>query len=194
MKRLTTSALALCMLIFVGCADSTTPAPNADIANATNKVEASVEGMDCVSCSGAIVSAVEDIEGVTGCHADAKTGAVQVALTNDADAEATKAEVEKVIAGLKDGKFTVSTIAVSTGSEKVCAEGCEKSCCSEGGHEGETMSCPEGCEKECCKEGEAKAGTVIDDMKDEMKDMKEDMEKEAGKVMDDLDIPALGSE
>lgn len=190
MKLLTTSALALCMLILVGCADSTTPGPEANIADATNKLEGSVEGMDCVSCSGAIVSAVEDIDGVTGCHADAKTGAVQVALADDADAEATKAEVEKVIAGLQDGKYTVTTFAVSTaaaeGEAKVCAEGCTKDCC-KAGHEGEAMSCPEGCEKECCKEGEveAEAGTVIDEMKKEMTE-------EAGKVMKDLEIPSLG--
>ncbi|MEM6507141.1 MAG: copper ion binding protein, partial [Planctomycetota bacterium] len=37
-----------------------------------------------------------------------------VALADDADSEAAKAEIEKVIAGLSDGKFTVENIIVST--------------------------------------------------------------------------------
>lgn len=116
MKTLATSALALCLLLFVGCADGNAPSADteATITNATNKVEANVSGMDCTGCSGSIASAVEGIDGVTACYVDLKSGDVSVALADDADAKAKMLEVEKAITSLSDGKFTVNTISVST--------------------------------------------------------------------------------
>lgn len=109
MKLLLAPALALCLAV-IGCAETGPSEPSAEITAATNKVEATVEGMDCSGCTGEVCAAVEQIAGVTGAHADLKTGKVSVALADDADAEAAKAEVEKVIAGLSDGKYTVNTI------------------------------------------------------------------------------------
>lgn len=122
MKLLTTSALALCLLVMIGCAEGNTPSPDATAAieNANNKVEANISGMDCTGCSYGIETALAEIKGVTAAKADHATGAVTVALDDDADAEAAKAEIEKAIAGLSDGKFTVDTITVST---KVETEG-----------------------------------------------------------------------
>ena len=116
MKLLTTSALALCLLVMIGCAEGNAPSADAAaIENANNKVEASVTGMDCSGCSSQIESAVGDIKGVTAVTADFATGDVKVALEDNADAEAKKAEIEKVIAGLSEGKkYKVNTIEVST--------------------------------------------------------------------------------
>ena len=50
---------------------------------------------------------------MTAASADVESGDVKVALSDDADAEAAKAEVEKVIAGLSDGKYSIQTITVS---------------------------------------------------------------------------------
>ncbi|MEM6257135.1 MAG: copper ion binding protein [Planctomycetota bacterium] len=116
MKLLATPALALCLMVMIGCAEGNTPSADAaaTIEAATNKVEANVSGMDCTGCSGSIEAAIAQIEGVTAATADVKTGDVKVALADDADSEAAKAEIEKVIAGLSDGKFTVENIIVST--------------------------------------------------------------------------------
>ncbi|MEM9348406.1 MAG: copper ion binding protein [Planctomycetota bacterium] len=115
MKLLATSALALCLMVMIGCAEGNTPSADAaaTIEAATNKVEANVSGMDCTGCSGSIEAAIAQIDGVTAATADVKTGDVKVALADDADTDATKAEIEKVIAGLSDGKFTVENIEVS---------------------------------------------------------------------------------
>lgn len=117
MKMLTTAAVALCLLIFVGCdaADNQTPpTPDTMITAATNKVQANILGMDCTGCSSSVEAAVAKIDGVTGCSADVKSGDVVVALKDDADAEAKKAEIEQVIASLSDGKYKVKTITVAT--------------------------------------------------------------------------------
>lgn len=156
MKSLATTAIALCMLVLIGCAEGTAPEPEAAITEAANQVQANVSGMDCSGCSSSIAAAVEGIEGVTACQADAKTGDVQVALADNADAEATKAEIETVIAGLSDGKFTVNTIAVSTTAndhaDGECCGSCsadkkEKTACcgSCGGDKTEKTACCAAC-------------------------------------------------
>ncbi len=116
MKLFTNSALALCLLIMIGCADSDTPSAETDalIANASSKVEANVSGMDCTGCSYGIESALAEVTGVTAAKANHATGEIEVALADDADAEAAKAEIEKVLGVLSNGKYTVNTIAVST--------------------------------------------------------------------------------
>lgn len=115
MKTLLTSALTLCLLIAVGCAEGNTSSPEADavIANATNKVEANVEGMDCSGCSGAIVAAVEAIDGVQAASADVASGDVKVALADDVDAGAKLIEIEAVLQELQEGKYTVKTITAT---------------------------------------------------------------------------------
>lgn len=115
MKLLTPSALALCLLVFVGCAEGNAPSPETDtvIANATNKVEGNIEGMDCTGCSGSVMAAVEAIEGVTACHADVATGDLEIALKDDADSDAKLKEIKAVLTALEDGKYTVKTINVS---------------------------------------------------------------------------------
>lgn len=115
MKLLTTSALALFMFVLVGCADGNAPSPETDavIANATNKVEANIEGMDCSGCSGAVVAAVEAIDGVEAASADVASGDVKVALSDDVDTDAKLLEIESVLAGLQDGKYTVKTITAT---------------------------------------------------------------------------------
>lgn len=117
MKLFTTAAVALCLLVFVGCdaETDTPPTPDTRITDASNKVQANITGMDCTGCSGSIVAAVEAIDGVTAAQADVATGDVIVALSDDADAQATKVEVEKVITGLSKGKYTVKTISATTG-------------------------------------------------------------------------------
>lgn len=157
MKPLVTTAIALCMLVLIGCAEGSAPEPEAAITEAASKVQANVSGMDCSGCSSSIAAAVEGIEGVTACQADAKTGDVQVALDDSADAEATKAEIEAVIAGLSGGKFTVNTIAVSTTAQDhthadgECCGSCsadkkETSCCGScGGDKKEKTSCCGSC-------------------------------------------------
>jgi copper chaperone CopZ len=119
MKSLATTALAICLLVIIGCAEGTAPAPEttATIAEATNKVEANISGMDCSGCSSSVTTAVNGVEGVTACAVDLKTGDVSVALADDADVEAAKANIEAAIASLSDGKFTVNTIAVSTADD-----------------------------------------------------------------------------
>ena len=119
MKLLTTSALALCLLVLVGCADGNAPDSEAaaTISAATNKVEANITGMDCSGCSSSVVAAVEAIEGVEAASADVATGDVKVALTDDADAGAKLIEIEKVLAGLEDGKYKVKNITATHATE-----------------------------------------------------------------------------
>ena len=52
MMKLLATALALCLFVIVGCAEGNAPSPEAaaTIAEATNKVEANVTGMDCLGC------------------------------------------------------------------------------------------------------------------------------------------------
>lgn len=115
MKTLLTSALALCLLIAVGCAEGNAPDPAASavIENATNKVEANIEGMDCSGCSSSVVAAVEAIEGVEAASADVASGDVKVALAEGADTDAKLLEIESVLQGLQEGKYTVKTITAS---------------------------------------------------------------------------------
>jgi len=167
MKLLATSALALCLMVIIGCAEANAPAPDTTITDATNKVEANISGMDCSGCSGAVVAAVENIEGVSAAHADVKTGAVQVALTDKADAEVAKAEIEKVLAELQDGKYTVNTIAVSTaaadhGHDHPHAEGEDKCCgkCKGEKKEGECCGKCKGEKKESADEDAAEGEEV----------------------------------
>ncbi|MGB0767488.1 MAG: heavy-metal-associated domain-containing protein [Phycisphaeraceae bacterium] len=116
MKTLALAALSLCLFVAVGCAEGNAPSPEtqAVVTEAKNKVSANVSGMDCTGCSSSIASAVEGVDGVTACVVDLKTGDVNVALADDADAEAAKIDIESAITALSDGKFTVNTIAVST--------------------------------------------------------------------------------
>lgn len=116
MKLFATSALALCLTLAIGCAEGNTTTPEAAtlIANATNKVEANIEGMDCTGCSGSVVAAVEQIEGVKAASADVATGDVKVALEDDADGEAKLKEIEAVLASLSEGKYTVIEINAFT--------------------------------------------------------------------------------
>lgn len=117
MKTLAALAMTACFTL-IGCAESSSPESQSqtqdqtevDIAAATNKVEADIDGMTCGGCSYQVTTAVKEVPGVTACTADPATGAVKVALDDAADAEATKAEVEKVIAGLSDGKYTIKSI------------------------------------------------------------------------------------
>lgn len=119
MKTLATSALALCLLVMIGCAEGNAPSADAlaTFENANNKVEANVTGMDCTGCSGTIESAVAGIEGVEAVMVDLASGDVKVALSDDAEAEAKMLEIESAIQALSDGKFTVQTITVSTDAE-----------------------------------------------------------------------------
>ncbi len=116
MKILTALALAGFLLI-AGCADSETT-PSTSIADASHRVEASVSGMDCGGCTSHVCGAVEQIAGVTGATADLEAGKVFIALEKDADTNAAKAEIEKVITGLSDGKFTVGGIETFTPDKK----------------------------------------------------------------------------
>ena len=165
MKTLATSAIALCLLVMIGCAEGNAPAPDAAITDATNKVQANITGMDCSGCSSSVAAAVKEIEGVKDCYADVKTGDVTVALNDDADAEAAKVEVEKVIAGLSDGKYTVKTIAVSTGDTKAksCPIGCDKPCCADGADGDKAKTCPVGCDKPCCADSAEKTDSAESD-------------------------------
>lgn len=119
MKTLLTSALTLCLLIAVGCAEGN--APNAEteatIANATNKVELNIEGMDCSGCSGSVVAAVEAIEGVEAATADVASGDVAVALADGVDAATKGIEIEAVLQELQEGKYTVKSITASSPAE-----------------------------------------------------------------------------
>lgn len=116
MKLLATSALALCLLVTVGCADSSAPTTDtaAAIENASNKVQANISGMDCTGCSGSVTAAVTGIDGVTACYVDLASGDVSVALADDADAEMKMDEIKTAITELSDGKFTVNTITAGT--------------------------------------------------------------------------------
>lgn len=166
MKMLTTSALALCLLILVGCAEGN--APDAEAANvisaANNKVEANISGMDCSGCSGSIIAAVEGIDGVTACMVDLKSGDVSVALTDEADAGEKMLEVEKTITSLSDGKFSINSLTVSHNTEH-----------------SEVKTCPAGCTKDCCKQAEG--DDVIEAIKAEVEE-----------VTKDIEVPALGGE
>ncbi|MFK7788960.1 MAG: heavy-metal-associated domain-containing protein [Phycisphaeraceae bacterium] len=166
MKTLATTALALCLLVFIGCAEGNAPSPDTEaaITNATNKVEANVTGMDCSGCSSSIASAVEGIDDVTACKVDLKTGDVSVALTDDADGSAKLLEVEKVIQGLSDGKFTVNTITLTTDNP-------------------ETEVSPE----PPAKDLETQGNNVIEDIKEQANDAVNDAVK-------DIEIPSLGGE
>ncbi len=106
MKLFALPALALFTLMFAACTEP--------ITEATKKVEANITGMTCSDCSSEVVAAVKGVKGVTACEADAKTGAVIVALDDDVDGGAAMLEVEKVIMGLSDGKYTVNTLTLST--------------------------------------------------------------------------------
>jgi copper chaperone CopZ len=119
MKTLLTAALTLSMLFAVGCADGNAPSPetNAVMANATNKVAANIEGMDCSGCSSSVVAAVEAIDGVMAATADVATGDVEVALEDNADTDAKLEEIQTVLVGLQEGKYTVKTISAS-GAQK----------------------------------------------------------------------------
>lgn len=121
-------ALALCLML-TACADSTTPAPDAEITEAANKVEANITGMTCTGCSGQVCDAVEKVAGVTKAWADPKTGQVTVALEDDADTDAALKEVQATIIGLSDGKYSINEIAYVSSQTKACAEGCTKDCC-----------------------------------------------------------------
>jgi Cu+-exporting ATPase len=182
MKTLVTSAIALCLLVLVGCAEGNAPAPDATITDATNKVEANITGMDCTGCSSSVAAAVKGIDGVKDCYADVKSGNVTVALADDADAEAKMLEVEKVIAGLSDGKYAIKTITVSTGdtAAKSCPVGCTKECCTKADGD-EAKTCPVGCTKECCTK--EKVDEVVETVKDEVKE-----------VTKDIEIPSFGGE
>jgi copper chaperone CopZ len=115
MKLLATSALTLCLLIAVGCAEGNAPDPSAEsvIANATNKVEANIEGMDCSGCSSAVVAAVKGVDGVEAASADVASGDVKVALKEDVDATEKLLEIESVLQELQEGKYTVKSITAS---------------------------------------------------------------------------------
>lgn len=119
MKTLLTSALTVCLLLAVGCAEGNAPDPAADavIANAANKVQANIEGMDCSGCESAVVAAVTAIDGVEAASADAATGDVAVALADDADKAAKLIEIEAVLQELQEGKYTVKSITATPTSE-----------------------------------------------------------------------------
>ena len=165
MKLLTTTVLALCMLIVVGCAEGNAPSPDAaaTISNATNKVQANISGMDCSGCSSSVVAALEAIQGVTAASADVASGDVKVALADDADVDAAKMEISKVISELQDGKYAVKTMAILHGNPTV-----EK-------------ICPAECTKDCCKKSEIEE--VIDTVKEEVND-----------VTKDIEIPSIGGQ
>lgn len=116
MKLFVAPLLAL-SLVLVGCGESASTDTDADtnarVMNASNRVEAQVDGMTCTTCSGAICDAVNEIEGVTGATADVMTGHVVVALEDDADAEAALAAIQGAIADL-GGQYTVSEIHTVT--------------------------------------------------------------------------------
>lgn len=181
MKLFTTSALALCMLVLIGCAegDATSPEAADKIANASNKVQANITGMDCTGCSSSVVAAVEAIDGVEAASADVASGDVTVALKDDADAEVAKAEVEKVIAELQDGKYTVKTIMVSTaaaddhGHDHPHAEGECCGSCKADKKEGECCG--------TCKADKTQAEKVIETVKEEVED-----------VVKEVEIPSIG--
>ena len=120
MRLLAASMLMVC-LVFVGCAENATEV-SAEIANASNKVEANVDGMTCSGCTGEVCAAVEGIAGVTGAHADVKTGKVSVALEDGVDTEAKMQEIETVIAGLSDGKYKVSAVVDASDSTQTPAD------------------------------------------------------------------------
>ena len=110
-------ALALTFSLgLIGCAESSS-GPDAAIAQASNKVQANIAGMDCGGCTSSVCTAVEQVAGVTGAHADLKTGKLTVALEDGADAEAAAKEIETVVAGLSKGKFTISDITTTTATD-----------------------------------------------------------------------------
>lgn len=113
MKLLATSALTLFLLIAVGCAEGNAPSSETKtiLANATNKVEANIEGMDCSGCSSSVVAAVEAIDGVEAASADVASGDVKVALADDADTDAKLLEIEAVLQDLQEGKYTLKSIS-----------------------------------------------------------------------------------
>ena len=120
MKTLAVLALAV-FLTLVGCSESTTaPAAGiAEIAEASYRVAANVNGMDCAGCTSHVCTAVEKVAGVTGATADLETGKVTIALEEGADADAARAEIEKVITDLSNGKYTVSGIEAITPEGKI---------------------------------------------------------------------------
>ena len=67
-----------------------------------------VTGMDCTGCSSQIVKAVEQVDGVKQVEADHMTGAVKVSFEDRFDDKVKTDEIKGVIAGLSDGKYTVS--------------------------------------------------------------------------------------
>jgi len=111
MKLSMIPALALCVLMLAACAESTDP--NRAISAATNKIQVNIEGMTCTGCSGSVVAAVQQIDGVTACSADPATGDVVVALADAADTDAKLLEVETLLQQLEDGKYKVKSITVS---------------------------------------------------------------------------------
>lgn len=114
MKTLLALAASLCLgltVSLVGCSDTTTNQPEPMILTANNMVEAEISGMDCGGCVYAVSTAVKQIDGVSACRVDLKTGKVSVALEDNVDADAAAAEIQTAIAGLSDGKFTVNSIA-----------------------------------------------------------------------------------
>ena len=120
MKTLSALTLTACLTL-IGCADGSS-APNPEVLNASNKVEATVTGMDCSGCTGSVCSAVEQIAGVTGAQADLKTGKVTVALEDEADSAAISKEIESVISGLSDGKYTVTAMHKDDNVDKPAEE------------------------------------------------------------------------
>lgn len=114
----------LCIaLLFSGCGESAQrPTVDAEIFKTANTVESKVEGMDCGGCESSICAAVQDVPGVAAVKADRKSGTVTVALADGADAGVTRAEVEKVIAGLSGGKYTIGDVNDSTPEEEDAAK------------------------------------------------------------------------
>lgn len=88
------------------------PAPDDQAGIETDKpsvfVSYKVSGMDCAGCSSQIVKAVEQIDGVQKAQADHATGSVQVAFDDRFDDKKKTDEIKDLIAGLSDGKYTVS--------------------------------------------------------------------------------------
>lgn len=118
----TLAALALAgSLALVGCSESGNTADTA-IANASYRVEANVSGMDCAGCTSQVCAAAEEVAGVTGATADLETGKITIALEEGADADAAKAEIEKIITGLRNGKYTVGGIEAITPEGKTRPE------------------------------------------------------------------------
>lgn len=103
-----------------GEAEQTEPAdePAAEQADGDEQANASdtvyvtasynVTGMDCTGCSSQIVRAVEKVDGVQKVEANHTNGSVKVAFADEFDDKVKIDEIKDVIAGLSNGKYTVS--------------------------------------------------------------------------------------